>query len=329
MATALIRYEEAIRALAQAASIDEIKEVLAGAAAMAAYARQAKDRRAFEHAAEIQFRAHRELGRRIAAQKGSVGLGKPGPKSGRGDDPISLKEAGVSKHLADRARAAAAVPEDEVENKIAEIREAVADYSNQVTSRIEKGARRAAREQKWGSATLALPDGRYGIILADPEWRFETYGPGGMDRAAENHYRTSRTEVIASRPIADIAADDCILFLWATPPMMIDAWAVMASWGFTYKTHAVWVKDRCGTGYWFRQRHELLLVGTTGKPVPPAPGSQYSSVLEYPVGAHSEKPEAVLKMIERLWPNVPKIELNRRGPARPGWAAWGDEVDAD
>jgi len=50
------------------------------------------------------------------------------------------------------------------------------------------------------------------------------------------------------------------------------------------------------------------------------------SVLEAPVGKHSEKPELFVELIEKQFPNVPKIELNRRGPARPGWDAWGNEV---
>jgi hypothetical protein len=39
-----------------------------------------------------------------------------------------------------------------------------------------------------------------------------------------------------------------------------------------------------------------------------------------PRGKHSEKPEVFLQMIEEYLPNLPKIELNRRGSPRPGWA---------
>jgi N6-adenosine-specific RNA methylase IME4 len=35
----------------------------------------------------------------------------------------------------------------------------------------------------------------------------------------------------------------------------------------------------------------------------------------------------VLELIEKHFPNLPKIELNRRGPPRPGWDAWGNEVE--
>jgi hypothetical protein len=46
-----------------------------------------------------------------------------------------------------------------------------------------------------------------------------------------------------------------------------------------------------------------------------------------PRGEHSAKPEVFRQMIEQYYPNIPKIELNRRGPARPGWDAWGAEAE--
>lgn len=105
------------------------------------------------------------------------------------------------------------------------------------------------------------------------------------------------------------------------------ALAVMRAWGFTYKSQFVWVKNKIGLGFWNRNKHEILLVGVRGKPPGPAPGTQWASVIEAPVGAHSVKPEAALKMIEHYFPTLPKIELHRRGPARPDWDAWGDETE--
>jgi N6-adenosine-specific RNA methylase IME4 len=70
------------------------------------------------------------------------------------------------------------------------------------------------------------------------------------------------------------------------------------------------------------------LIGTRGKIPAPAPGQQWPSVVKAPRGRrHSAKPEFFAEMIENLYPTVPKIELNRRGKARPGWDAWGAEVE--
>lgn len=195
-----------------------------------------------------------------------------------------------------------------------------------VSAKVEvKKERRADREQQLADKQRALPVARYGVIYADPEWKFETYSENGMDRSADNHYPTSELAAILQRPVASIAADDAVLFLWATVPMLPQGLQVMAAWGFTYKSHLIWTKNRAGNGYWFRNRHELLLVGTRGNIPAPAMGTQFDSVIDAPLGAHSEKPDAFYDVIERYFPTLPKIELNARR-ARPGWTSWGLEA---
>jgi N6-adenosine-specific RNA methylase IME4 len=165
----------------------------------------------------------------------------------------------------------------------------------------------------------------YGVIYADPPWRFEPYSRDtGMDRAADNHYPTMDADAIADLTIP--AAEDCVLFLWATVPMLEDALSLIKQWGFEYKSHQVWVKDRIGTGYWFRNKHELLLVATRGTPPAPAPGTQWESVVQAPLAKHSVKPEAFAEMITSLFPTVPKLEMFARRQ-RAGWDSWGAEAE--
>ena len=202
------------------------------------------------------------------------------------------------------------------------------DMERKAVAAIAKRERRAEREVYLGAKQKALPSKRYGVILADPEWKFETWSENGMDRHAANHYSTSATEVIASRDVASIAADDCVLFLWATAPMLPQALQVMAAWGFEYKSQWIWDKQVAGTGYWNRNRHELLLVGTRGNIPAPAPGQQWESIIASPKGDHSEKPEWQYELIGELYPNLPKIELNARAdnPPPKGWDVWGNEA---
>lgn len=214
--------------------------------------------------------------------------------------------------------------------KIAELptakQAALADADEKTLRNAAKKEKRVEKEFALGQKqAAALPvDKRYGVILADPPWAFEPYSrETGMDRAADNHYPTMRLEDIKALKVP--AADDCVLFLWATAPMLPEALEVMAAWGFTYKSNCVWVKDKAGTGYWFRSQHELLLVGTRGNIPAPAPGTQYSSVIEAKVGAHSEKPDVFAEMIARMFPTLPAIELFAR-QRRLGWRAWGYEA---
>ena len=128
---------------------------------------------------------------------------------------------------------------------------------------LVKQAARAEREAELAAKQLALPDQELGVIYADPPWRFEVYSRDtGMDRDGSKPLSgPCARKTIKALDVASIAADDCVLFLWATAPMLPQALEVMAAWGFEYRTNFVWAKDRAGTGYWSRNQHELLLVG--------------------------------------------------------------------
>jgi len=337
--TSLLRYDAACRALAEAKSVDEVKDVRDRAEAMRAYARQAKNKQLEVDAAEIRIRAERRLGEMIAGQKATVGLNEGGrPKTGLQKNPVSkptLAEAGIDKNLADRARKMAAVPADQFEEMVGDWRVRVADENERVTTNLLKaGEKKLARDEKEAAlaekmraAAESLGQGSFGVIYADPPWRFEPYSRDtGMDRAADNHYPTMDVEAICRMEVP--AADDCALFLWATAPMLPEALAVMFAWGFEYKSQIIWAKDRIGTGYWARNKHEILLIGTKGSIPAPAPGTQPESVIVAPVGVHSAKPELFAEMIERLFPNLPKIEMFAR-TSRPGWQGWGAEADTE
>jgi N6-adenosine-specific RNA methylase IME4 len=326
----LVLYERARSALAAASRVDEVKDIHDRALAMQAYARQAKDPELIEHATEIRKRAEIRAGEMLAAMKadGRLAEGRP-PKNDNGKIGFStLKAIGVSAVQSSRWQKLAQLSEPEREAAIVSAkREASRSVEMTAAERLaEKRSRREEREIALAAQQRALPDKRFGVILADPEWRFEPWSrETGMDRAADNHYPTSELTEIAARDVARIAADDSVLFLWATAPMLDDALQVMAEWGFEYKTCLIWVKDRVGTGYWVRNAHEHLLIGTRGDPPAPAPGQQWASVIRAPASEHSVKPTIVYEMIEGYFPNLPKIELNARA-AREGWSAWGKEA---
>lgn len=161
----------------------------------------------------------------------------------------------------------------------------------------------------------------FDLILADPPWRYD-FAPSAS-RRIENQYPTMATRDICELDIP--AKQDAVLYLWATAPKLREALAVMDAWGFAYKTHAVWMKRRLGMGYWFRNRHELLLVGVLGKVSPPPPPLRTSSLIEGIHSAHSKKPESVYEMLERQHPEKQKVELFARH-TREGWAHWGNEL---
>ena len=205
-----------------------------------------------------------------------------------------------------------------------------APTAQQLRTRIQQ-LRRDDREAelagKIEQAAQSIGHQVYGVLYADPPWRLEPYSrETGLNRAADNHYPTMERDALFDMEVMRTApAKDCVLFCWATVPMLEDALQWMAAYGFAYRSHCVWVKDAIGTGYWFRNQHEMLLVGVRGEVPAPAPGTQFPSVIRAPLGEHSAKPAAFAEMIEDMFPSVPAIELFARG-ARLGWDVWGNEA---
>lgn len=173
-----------------------------------------------------------------------------------------------------------------------------------------------------------FPEKKYAVIYADPPWGYRNRGTRA---AAEKHYRTMSVGDIKSLPVADIAAENCVLFLWATFPMLPEALETIKAWGFQYKTAAfVWAKQNrrspgwfWGLGNWTRSNAEVCLLATKGRPV--RASAAVHSLICSPVGKHSAKPKEARERIVELMGDVPRIELFARERI-PGWDCWGDEV---
>ena len=173
-----------------------------------------------------------------------------------------------------------------------------------------------------------LEAGKYGIVYADPPWRYDMKRGNGV---AENHYPTMSIEEIADLPVNELADENCALFLWVTFPLLKEIWKVIDAWGFTYKSVAfVWIKQNkkadslfWGMGYWTRANAEICILATKGSP------KRYSKrvhqVIVSHIEEHSKKPEEARRRIEQLMGDVPRIELFARRET-PGWDVWGNEV---
>ena len=172
---------------------------------------------------------------------------------------------------------------------------------------------------------------KYQIIYADPPWRYDF--SESKSRQIENHYPTMALNDIKALKIP--AEDNCLLYIWVTPPKVEEAIEVMVAWGFKYRTCLVWDKEKIGMGRWFRQQHELLFVGVKGKFATPEPSKRISSVLRDKRTIHSKKPDYIRDCIRVWYPNASKVELFARNDGRQdifgkstwdGWDLWGNET---
>ena len=335
---ALKPIEPALRDLAQARTVPEIKQVRDRAHALESYAREARDPELIDHAVEVRLRAERKAGE-ILRQ-----MGERGERETRGGDRrsnfrearLKLADLGLTEKQSFLWQKLAALAEAAFLQRLKNAKTAaVAAIEMTAAERqVEKRERRETRERELGAKQLADPAELYGLIVADDEWDHEVWSrETGMDRHASNHYPTASeahsAEEMHERTRARFTpADDCVLAMWTTNQHLAVAMKLMERRGFRYVSNYCWGKDKIGLGYWNREKHELLLIGVRGSPPAPAPGTQWESLIIAPRGEHSAKPECFLEMFESYFPTLPKIEINRRGPPRPGWDSWGWEAGA-
>ena len=179
------------------------------------------------------------------------------------------------------------------------------------------------------SEFIPFPQKEYNIIYADPPWRYSDKKCNGN---AADHYPTMSFSEMCRLPVKDIAAKDCVLFMWTTYPMMREALFLMEAWGFTYKSIGFqWVKqNRSGNGFffglgrWTRGNTEACLIATKGKPQ--RISNSVSQLVVSPLRQHSQKPDEVRdRIVELMGGDLPRIELFARETI-PGWDCWGNEV---
>lgn len=151
MVTGLVRYEQAVRALAACKAVDEVKSWADKAAAMQAYGRMAKDKTMEVDAAEIRIRAERRLGEMLTQQKAGPGLNSGNLLRGSSKEPRderpTLADAGIDKKLSSRAQKLAAVPAAEFEAEVGQWRDRVSAEGKRVSARLEKSGEKHLRDR--------------------------------------------------------------------------------------------------------------------------------------------------------------------------------------
>jgi len=166
---------------------------------------------------------------------------------------------------------------------------------------------------------------KYRTIYADPPWPIKWAHSAGI-RTRHLDYQTMPIAEICALDVKSIAEDDCNLFLWTTNQFLPEALWVVRHWGFNYEMLFTWCKNN-GMGSHPRNATEHMVIATRGTL---SRGSRNDPMilnwLNHPIGAHSEKPQPIIDIIEKISP-APRLEMFAR-QYRLGWDVWGNQVES-
>jgi N6-adenosine-specific RNA methylase IME4 len=188
----------------------------------------------------------------------------------------------------------------------------------------------------------ALKPFSYDLIMADPPWPTRLYSAKGEGKSFARHYGAMTFEAIAALPVGQLAARDCILFLWCTWPLLLHGGdpqrhykgadasrsrvgECIKAWGPRYVSGGSWLKRTVtgkvafGTGYRVRSSTEPFLLAVWGAPLT---SRRERNLIDGLAREHSRKPEEAFAWCERYMPGARRVELFSR-QSRPGWDSWG------
>ena len=315
------KWAQAKQAIAACVNLDELKVIRDKAQALMSYAKMVKESLEVQNnVAEIKIRCERKMGEfsKQLPQNKLKGLKNRTSSQDGATKKDILKQAGIKHH--ERYESIASLPEELFESHITKVK---GDNEELTTAGVLKIARNNEREGRNSDLPkVEMPEGQFDVILADPPWKYE-YSLSDS-RKIENQYPTMELQEIMDMKVP--SSDNSVLLLWATAPKLEEAMKALSAWGFSYKTCAVWDKQDIGMGYWFRNQHELLLIGTKGTFPPPESQVRVSSVYSEKRGLHSKKPDYYYKLIESMFPNGKYLELFARKKYSDKWQVYGNDV---
>ncbi len=203
--------------------------------------------------------------------------------------------------------------------RIAKSSEEAADVKK-VVGELKLEAKRALAEEIRSNPVIT-PEGKYQVIVIDPPWKYDSRAEDTTHRG-KNLYPEMTVPEVCAFPLASMAQDNCILWLWTTNAFMRGAYDCLDAWGFTEKTILTWDKEHMGLGDWLRNQTEHCILAVKGKPVVSL--TNQVTILREKRREHSRKPESFYALVDKLCPGS-KLEIFSRTD-RPGWTVWGAEA---
>ena len=176
-------------------------------------------------------------------------------------------------------------------------------------------------------------DKKYQLIVADPPWN---QSKGGKKAVRENssgkpldYPVCSMDEIKEHLKVAsELTSENSILFLWTIDKYLFDAEQIAKELGYKLHARMIWNKvNGIPAAFTVRYGHEYFLFMYKGKLIPVATEERgkIHTVFTEKATKHSKKPEESFRIINRLYPQLAKLELYAR-EERQGYDCWGNEV---
>lgn len=176
-------------------------------------------------------------------------------------------------------------------------------------------------------------DKQYDLIVADPPWKQTKGGkkavrPNTSGKALD--YPTCTMDIIEDhlRQATSLTGDNSVLFLWTIDKYLYQAEEIAKKLGYKLHARMVWNKVvGIPAAFTIRYGHEYMLYMYRGKltPVATEERGKIHSVFTERSRRHSQKPEISYEIINRLYPNLKKLEMYAR-TGREGFDSWGNEL---
>lgn len=335
VSNSLAKLDRATQMLAEVRSVDDAVKIIDLAEAARVYAQQVKlGLEAQNHAAEIKLRAQRKAGEILADMDKAKGAAVPGwnktvlPNETPFDQPKTYDEIGITRKDAHVWQTIAALPEEKFEQIVEETKSEDRELS---TAALYRESRQEINKQQneeiiQNGIDMRVPDGKYRTIVIDPPWHMEKILREVAPNQVGFEYPTMTTEQIKEFPIpAEVADDDCHLFMWTTQKYLPAAFDILQAWGFRYVFTMVWHKNGGFQPFNLPQYNcEFVLYGRKGSP-------EFTDTKAFPTcfdgerREHSRKPDEFYDLIERVAPG-PRIDIFSR-EKREGFDQYGNEPE--
>lgn len=319
----LVRFDAARHALAEARSVDEVKDVRDRAEALRLYMKQAGHGLEMQNdVAEIKLRAERRAGELLGEMEKHPGAATPLHDGSA--LPPRLQELGIGTTQSHRWQREASVPEAEFERHVAETKESGRELTSVGLLRLARAQHRdgerfadAERITQVGPLEGIQP---HPTLVIDPPWDWGDEGDVSQFGRARPRYATMPLAEIAALPIGSLSEPNAHIYLWITNRSLPKGFSLLEGWGFRYITMLTWCKPSIGMGNYFRGSTEQILFGVRGS----------LSLLRHDIGTwfqaarggeHSAKPDEFFRLVQDCSPG-PWLEMFARRE-REGWTVWG------